>query len=75
MTDKKRLVAILHENDKPIRAFVEKSCINSAYVWAHRHFCLSDYDPKLLPHQLPDWLKVTLHLMTTEQLNELIGGS
>ena len=64
-------VAIVHEDNKPIRAFEGDACIYKAYKWAHRHFCLEDYDPKMLLHQLPEWLKVTYHLMTEEQFSEL----
>lgn len=60
-------VAILHENDRPIRAWKGSACIYKAYTWAHHHFCLADEGYKV--HTLPDWLKVTYHIMTEQQFS------
>lgn len=65
-------VAILYEDEKPIRVFKEGSCIYNAYKWAHHHFCLSDSEPKLKLYQLPEWLTVKYFLMTEEQFREII---
>jgi hypothetical protein len=63
------LVAIVQEDLKPVRAFKDDACLYKAYSWAHRHYCLEDMEPKLKPHQLPDWLKITLHMMTQEEFD------
>lgn len=67
-----KLVAVVFEDGKAIRAFDDKKCIYSAYHWSHRHFCLSDYEPDMPLHKLPDWLEVKVYMMTEEQLQEII---
>lgn len=66
------ICAIVFEDGNPIRIFRDDKCIYKAYQWAHRHFCLSDYNPELKPHQLPEWLQVKLHILTKEQFDALV---
>lgn len=63
-------VAILYENDTPIRAWKGEACIYKAYQWVHWKFCLDDEDYKI--HQLPDDLKIKLHLLTEEEFESLV---
>lgn len=63
-------VAIVHEDDKPVRLFRDDACIFKAHKWAHRHYCLEDLNLPL--HQLPDWLTVKFYLMAEAQIMELI---
>lgn len=65
-------VAIVYQDDKPIRLFHKEKCIYNAYKWCHHFFCLNDYEPKLKLHELPDWLKVKYVIMSEEQFNSLI---
>lgn len=66
------LVAIVYEDDKPVRLFKGDGCIYKAYRWAHRTFCLELSDPPLRQYELPDYLKVTFHMMTEDQIKELV---
>lgn len=68
------MVAILHEDDKPIRAWKDDACIFKAYSWAHREYCLDLHEPNLRQYELPNYLKVTFHLITEKQLQSLIGN-
>jgi hypothetical protein len=63
-------IAVVHEDDKPVRLFRDDKCIFNAYKWAHRHYCLEDEGIPL--HKLPDYLKITYHLVTKEQFASLV---
>jgi hypothetical protein len=64
-------VAILFEDERPIRAFKGDSCIYKAYRWAHHHFHLNEQEPPLPLHKLPEYLEVRYYLMTEEKFEEL----
>lgn len=66
------LVAILYEDNNPIRAFNDAKCIYSAFRWAHHHFRLGDYDPTIKTYELPEWLNVKLISIDEKQFNEIV---
>lgn len=66
-----RMVAVISEEGKPVRAFEGEGCISKAQRWAHHHYCLEDFKLKLW--QLPDFLKVTFHVMTDEEYSRLVS--
>jgi hypothetical protein len=65
------MAAVIHEDGKPVRVFEGEGCITKAQKWAHHHYCLEEFKLKLW--QLPDFLKVTFHLMTNKEFESLVG--
>jgi hypothetical protein len=65
-------VAVLFEDDNPIRAWAGEACISKAYTWAHYHFCVQDVEP-MPAHKLPDYLKVKFYIMSAEEFSKLVS--